>query len=161
ASRCSGKTSPTPTSRCHCSRRRRDEGAGKREETEGDSLFPLPSSLFPVPCGGCGMDQFLQVLVVFFGVINPIVNIAIFPTLTHELDARARRATIGLCTLVAFGMLLAFNLAGEAILKYLDISLDSFRVAAGILLGLIALRLVDRGAPTAPSGPPAQSAADL
>jgi multiple antibiotic resistance protein len=107
------------------------------------------------------MSEFDETLVVFFGVINPIVNIAVFPALARELSAAARTGAIVLCTTVAFGLLLLFDLFGTTILDYLDISIDAFRMAAGILLGLIALRLVDRGAPDAPTGPPARSPADL
>lgn len=98
------------------------------------------------------MDDYGRMLVVFFGVINPVTKIVMFPALTRQMDAPAQRTAALLATLVAFVILLVFGLTGGAILTFLHVSLASFRIAGGLVLGITALQLVQRGEPTAPAG---------
>src|SRR5207244_4080918 len=63
------------------------------------------------------------------------------------LGHRGRTTAALASTVAAFLLLLLFALTGTGILSYLGISLESFQVASGLLLGLTAVRLVDRGEP--------------
>ena len=83
-----------------------------------------------------------------FVVIDPIGLMPLFVTLTHGADARHRRSVAIRACLVAFAVLTAFALFGEAVLGFVGISMPAFRVAGGALLFLTALdMLFERRAP--------------
>ncbi len=104
------------------------------------------------------MGDFSRALVVFFAIIDPIGNLLVFQALTRTLSTRSRLVAALLSTVVAFVILVLFAFTGTALLDYLGISLESFQVSAGLLLGLTAVRLVDRGEPVPASTRPADSA---
>jgi multiple antibiotic resistance protein len=78
----------------------------------------------------------------FFATIGPIDVAAIFAALTVNSTPRQRWSMAIKGTLIATGILLAFALAGEALLGYLGISLAALRAAGGILLLLIGIDMV-------------------
>lgn len=77
-----------------------------------------------------------------FVIIDPIGLAPIFVALTAGMSARARRAIAVRACLIAAGLLVAFALAGEAILTFLGISMPAFRIAGGMLLFLTALEML-------------------
>lgn len=90
--------------------------------------------------------EFLKALIVFFVVIDPLGNLLMFMVLTEDMgDRRKRIASYSI--LSAFLLLLLFILLGKSILAYLTISMESFTIAAGILLLIPAIRLVETGFP--------------
>lgn len=78
----------------------------------------------------------------FFATIGPIDVAAIFAALTVDSTPRQRWTMALKGTAIATGILLAFALAGEALLGYLGISLAALRAAGGILLLLIGIDMV-------------------
>lgn len=78
----------------------------------------------------------------FFATIGPIDVAAIFAALTVDSTPRQRWVMALKGTAIATGILLAFALAGEALLGYLGISLAALRAAGGILLLLIGIDMV-------------------
>lgn len=78
----------------------------------------------------------------FFATIGPIDVAAIFAALTVDSTPRQRWIMAVKGTAIATGILLAFALAGEALLGYLGISLAALRAAGGILLLLIGIDMV-------------------
>lgn len=88
------------------------------------------------------IELFVSALVTFFVVIDPPGCAPIYASLTTGADAAHRRSMAIRAIVVAALILLVFALFGEKLLGALGISLDSFRIAGGIMLFLIALEMV-------------------
>ncbi|WP_157220357.1 MarC family protein [Flavisphingomonas formosensis] len=85
---------------------------------------------------------FLSAFVTFFVIIDPPGCAPIFASLTSGTTAVHRRAMAMRSVGVATGILLVFAIFGEDLFRVLDIGLDAFRVAGGIMLFLIAIDMV-------------------
>jgi multiple antibiotic resistance protein len=85
---------------------------------------------------------FVSAFVTLFVVIDPPGCAPIFAGLTSGATAvQARSMAVRAC-FIAAGILFAFALFGEQLLSALHIELNSFRIAGGIMLFLIALEMV-------------------
>jgi multiple antibiotic resistance protein len=88
------------------------------------------------------IELFVSALVTFFVIIDPPGCAPIYAGLTKGAGAVQRRSMAVRAVIVAGIILLIFALFGEDLLRVLGISLDSFRIAGGIMLFLIALEMV-------------------
>ncbi len=88
------------------------------------------------------MELFISSLITFFVVIDPPGCAPIYAGLTAGVPGHHARAMALRAVLVAGAILVVFALFGQDILGALHISLDSFRIAGGIMLFLIALEMV-------------------
>ena len=88
------------------------------------------------------LDLFVSAFITFFVVIDPPGCAPIYASLTHGANAAQRRSMAIRATGVATIILLIFALFGENLLAALHIELNSFRIAGGIMLFLIALDMV-------------------
>jgi len=88
------------------------------------------------------IELFISSLVTLFVVIDPPGCAPIFAGLTASASAAHRRAMAVRAVTVAALILIVFALFGEALLHALGISLESFKIAGGIMLFLIALEMV-------------------
>ncbi len=88
------------------------------------------------------LDLFVSAFITFFVVIDPPGCAPIYASLTHGANAAQRRSMAIRATGVATIILLIFALFGEKLLAALHIELNSFRIAGGIMLFLIALDMV-------------------
>jgi multiple antibiotic resistance protein len=88
------------------------------------------------------IELFISSFITFFVVIDPPGCAPIYASLTKNVPPRDRRIMAIRAILVAAVILLVFALFGEQMLGALGISLDSFRIAGGIMLFLIALEMV-------------------
>ena len=88
------------------------------------------------------LDLFISAFITFFVVIDPPGCAPIYASLTTDAGKAERRSMAIRAVFVASLILLTFGLFGEDLLKALGISLDSFRIAGGIMLFLIALEMV-------------------
>jgi multiple antibiotic resistance protein len=88
------------------------------------------------------LDLFISAFITFFVVIDPPGCAPIYASLTHGANAAQRRSMAIRATGVATIILLIFALFGEKLLAALHIELNSFRIAGGIMLFLIALDMV-------------------
>jgi multiple antibiotic resistance protein len=84
----------------------------------------------------------VKVFLNLFVVIDPIALAPIFITLAGNRSAQEQFQIARRAILVAAGILLAFELGGNLLLRYLGISIEALRVATGILLFKIALDMV-------------------
>jgi multiple antibiotic resistance protein len=88
------------------------------------------------------IDLFISAFVTLFVVIDPPGCAPIYASLTTGANVTQRRNMAVRATLIAGVILLFFALFGEALLGALHIDLDSFRIAGGIMLFVIALDMV-------------------
>ena len=88
------------------------------------------------------MELFLSAFITFFVVIDPPGCAPIYASLTKGANATQRRNMAFRSVIVSSGILLVFALFGEQLLSALHIELNSFRIAGGIMLFLIAIDMV-------------------
>ncbi len=87
-------------------------------------------------------SQIISSFVALFVIIDPIGLAPLFVALTKGMDAAHRRAIAIRACLIGLALLLLFGVAGEAVLKFMGISMPAFRIAGGILLFLTALDML-------------------
>jgi multiple antibiotic resistance protein len=85
---------------------------------------------------------FGEVLVTLFVIMDPPGTVPIFLALTGGMPARTRNRAAWQAVAVAFGVIVAFAVAGEQILDYLHIDVPALQGAGGLLLLLVALELL-------------------
>jgi len=88
------------------------------------------------------MAQFIATFIFFFAVIDPIGTVPVFLAVTSEYSEKDKRKIAVRATLVSAGILIFFVVAGEPILRAMDIPLTAFEIAGGIVLFLFALSMI-------------------
>ena len=88
-----------------------------------------------------------------FALLNPLGMLPVFIGYTSGSSAGVQRWLALFVSLTVLGLMLLFLFTGHAILDFFGITLDSFRLAGGILLLLIGIQIV--------TGDPAKAARDL
>jgi multiple antibiotic resistance protein len=88
---------------------------------------------------------FIYAFASIFIIVNPIEGTLVFISLTLGMNAEEKRRIYGRTTAVAFGVALLFAVAGDLVLRFFGITVDSLRVAGGILLFLVAIDMLRSG----------------
>ena len=88
------------------------------------------------------LELYLSAFVTLFVVIDPPGCAPIYAGLSVDAPPRQQRMMAIKASLIASLILLFFALFGEELLAALHIDLDSFRIAGGIMLFIIALEMV-------------------
>lgn len=83
--------------------------------------------------------------VALFVIVDPLGNVPIFLGLASGLSEAERRRTHNTAVLVGSLLLFVFALSGQQILMLFGITLYSFMIAGGILLLLLAARILVSG----------------
>lgn len=89
--------------------------------------------------------SFISAVVILLLVIDPVGNIPLFLSLLRGVDAARRMRVIVRECLIAFVVLLIFVVFGRWILALFGLSEPSLTMAGGVILFLIALRMIFRG----------------
>jgi MarC family membrane protein len=87
-------------------------------------------------------DKLFHDLVTLFVVVNPIGVVPLFIAVAGHESAAARRRIAGQAILISTVILFVFIGIGQIVLEALSIDLASFRIAGGLVLLIIALRMV-------------------
>ncbi len=87
-------------------------------------------------------DKLFHDLVTLFVVVNPIGVVPLFIAVAGHESAAARRRIAGQAILISTVILFVFIGIGQIVLEALGINLASFRIAGGLVLLIIALRMV-------------------
>jgi len=87
------------------------------------------------------MSGFVELFVLFMGIIDPLLSLGVFVTLTHDFSEKERRKTALMAVVVAAIPLLIVIFFGSAVLDILSIRVENFKVAGGILLGILGVKM--------------------
>jgi multiple antibiotic resistance protein len=87
-------------------------------------------------------ELFISAFVTLFVVIDPPGCAPIYASMTTGANDAQRRSMAIRAVLIATGILVVFALWGKQVLGVLGIDLNSFRIAGGIMLFLIAMDMV-------------------
>jgi multiple antibiotic resistance protein len=86
--------------------------------------------------------HFATVLLAFFAIMNPIANAPLFLALTEEFDAGTKRMIALRSVGIAFIIISAFAIGGREIFSAFGITLPAFRIAGGMMIGLIGYHML-------------------
>jgi MarC family membrane protein len=81
-------------------------------------------------------------VVILLLVMDPLGNIPLFVSLLKNIDSRRRRVIVVRECVIAYAVLVMFVFFGERLLKLLGLSDSSLNIAGGVILFLIALRII-------------------
>lgn len=88
--------------------------------------------------------SFASAVVILLLVIDPLGNIPLFVALLKDVEPGRRGVVIVRECAIAFGVLVAFAFFGNSILGLIGLSGSSLNIAGGVILFLIALRMIFR-----------------
>jgi multiple antibiotic resistance protein len=98
--------------------------------------------------GNVGLDfvsELAKAVIALFIIVDPFGNIPIFMGLTEKMEESQKKKVFNTATLVGVILLLVFAFTGQEILTIFGLSIYSFEVAGGILLLIIAIRILISG----------------
>ena len=87
-------------------------------------------------------DSFASATILLLLITDPLGNIPIFANALRPVPRERRARVILREVLIAFGLLLAFMFAGDRFLRLMNLSDLSLQLAGGVVLFLIALRMI-------------------
>lgn len=87
-------------------------------------------------------DTFLSAFILLLLVLDPFGALPLFLSVMRDVPPRRRHIVALRETAIAFGLLLGFMLAGRGFLEVMNLSERSLAVAGGVILLVIALRMV-------------------
>lgn len=88
------------------------------------------------------IELLLDTFIILFVVVDPIGLAPMFAALTRDDTPRQRRRLALRGVLIAGFILVAFVIAGDALLRALGVSLPAFQIAGGVLLFLLAVDML-------------------
>jgi multiple antibiotic resistance protein len=96
------------------------------------------------------MEAFLRAFFELFVIIDIIGTLPVFISLTSDMTPSERRRSANTALIVAGVLMLIFLAVGLQALALLHIELSSFKIAGGIILGILGVQLVLGKEVTAP-----------
>jgi len=88
------------------------------------------------------LKAFINSFILFFITIDTIGNLPFFLSLTEDAKLKKRIQIATKSTIIAFFILVTFAYIGRYLLEALGISLDSLKIAGGIILMFIAIDIL-------------------
>jgi multiple antibiotic resistance protein len=85
------------------------------------------------------LELFLLSFIPLFVAIDIIGTAPIFLGYTHSISDTAKKKLIFEAVLAAFGVAIIFLFGGKAIMNFLGITIDDFRIAGGIILLILSI----------------------
>jgi multiple antibiotic resistance protein len=88
------------------------------------------------------LPTFINSFILFFVTIDTIGNLPFFLSLTENAKVKKRIQIAIKSTIIAFFILIAFAYIGRYLLEAIGVSLDSLKIAGGIILMFIAIDIL-------------------
>ena len=92
-------------------------------------------------------EAIVLTIATLFPIMNPFSTAPLFISLAAGLDEKARNRTALAACLYAFAILVVFLLLGAAIIDFFGISVPGIRVAGGLIISVLGLRMLFPPAP--------------
>lgn len=87
-------------------------------------------------------ESFIYAFVTLFVILDPFASIPAFLALTRKVSDEERRRIAHKAVFLAAILAYVFLFTGQSILQVLGVTLSSFKIAGGIVLGLMGLETV-------------------
>ena len=87
-------------------------------------------------------DSFLQLLILFFVIFDPLASFVIFTVATSSMQEKERRRTATIAVVVAAAGSFVVLIFGQGLLRLFSMTIKEFQVAGGIVLGILGLKMV-------------------
>ncbi|WP_298775162.1 YhgN family NAAT transporter [uncultured Shewanella sp.] len=87
------------------------------------------------------MDTFSAAVMLFL-IMDPLGNLPIFASILRHIEPKKRRKVLIRELIIALFIMLLFLFSGEVILNFLNLRSESVSIAGGIILFLIAIRMI-------------------
>ncbi|MCL7997500.1 MarC family NAAT transporter [Brucella sp. 21LCYQ03] len=81
-------------------------------------------------------------------IMNPLTTIPLYMSLTKRMSVEDKRSQARKTCIYAFAILIVFMLLGNGIISLFSISMPGIRVAGGIIIMILALRMIFSGEDT-------------
>ncbi|NYT00595.1 MAG: MarC family protein [Methanocellales archaeon] len=88
------------------------------------------------------IGNLISLIILFFVIYDPLLSIPFFLNATKNMDKEERFKTATLAILVASIISIAVLFSGIRLLNLFNTNLDDFKVAGGIVLGLLGVKMV-------------------
>jgi multiple antibiotic resistance protein len=88
------------------------------------------------------MNDLLSAVITLFLIMDPLGNVPIFLSVLKNVAPERRRKVLVREVLIAYFVLLFFLLLGDVVLRALQVDQESISIAGGIVLFIIALRMI-------------------
>ncbi|WJV53649.1 YhgN family NAAT transporter [Prodigiosinella aquatilis] len=88
------------------------------------------------------MTEMISATVLLLLIMDPLGNLPIFMSVLKHLDPKRRRIVLMREMVIALGVMLVFLFAGEKILAVLNLRTETVSISGGIVLFLIAIRMI-------------------
>ena len=85
---------------------------------------------------------FVNSFILFFVAIDTIGNVPFFLSLTEDIKIKERNQIAIKSTIIAFFILITFAYVGRYLLEAIGVSLDSLKIAGGVILMLLAIDIL-------------------
>ena len=88
------------------------------------------------------MNETISLAITLFFIMDPLGNIPLFITELYKVEAKRRKFVLLRELFIALIVLLCFFFLGDYFLRILHLSPESIRIGGGIILFIIALRMI-------------------
>ena len=88
------------------------------------------------------MNEIISAAVLLILIMDPLGNLPIFMSVLKHTEPKRRRKIMIRELLIALGLMLIFLFAGEKILAFLNLRAETVSISGGIILFLIAIKMI-------------------
>jgi len=83
----------------------------------------------------------LQLIILFFVIFDPLLSFIVFFSATADMSPQEKKKTAILAVSVAFIISVVCLVFGEGILKLFNTNISDFKIAGGIILGILGIKM--------------------